>query len=206
MSMTDLCQELMDALEAFDRATAPLGLYACEEYLAKEKPFPRLHQEWQLCLKPRLKALGYQPGWADLREGEFHSALPDWTWIRMGMARISKIKVRKFGSAYRVDPHHDYPERWSQLRLDRKLSRLWKPSALTDPSSGLDLFLLIAFAEEPEPIEKELAQLREQLQWEENQVACYSRSWADRYDRRFHVRLCGWTLRPDARRERGTAP
>jgi hypothetical protein len=203
--MNDLCQELMAALETFDRTTAPLGLYACEEYRAKDKPFPRLHQEWQLALKPRLKQLGCRPGWANAHSGDFGFALPDRTHIQMGMASISKIKVRKFGSAYRVDPQRDYPERWNQLRLDRTLSKLWKPSAFADPWRGLDLFLLIAFAEEPEPVEKELAQLREQLQWEENGVAYYSRSWADRYGRHFYVRLCGWTLLPEAKREQSAA-
>src|SRR6266542_3098612 len=151
MLPANLCQELMDALEAFDQTTAPLGLYACEEYRAKDKAFSRLHQEWRLCLKPRLKKLGCRPGWADLQDGEFGFALPDKTSLQMGMTQISKIKVRKFGSAYRVDPHHDYRERWNQLRLDRTLSKLWKPSALINSWHRLDLFLLIAFAAEPEP-------------------------------------------------------
>lgn len=190
--MTILADGLLDALEELDRRTAPFGLYACEEYRAKHKPFPRLHREWELALKPHLLKLGCRTGDRAPIHGETSFRLADGALMQMGMARISKIKVRRFGSAYRTDPHHHYEERWQRLRLDRALSRLWKPSASVEPRNRLDLFLFIGFAAEAEPFGAELMELHEQLRWDENRVGYHTRTWPDRYDRHFHVRLSAW--------------
>lgn len=191
-----LTHALLNALDTFDAKTLPLGLYACEEYRAKDKPFVRLHQEWHLCLKPCLEAFGCSVGWANIRDGEFHFDLPDGTRAEMRIARTSKIKVRKFGSTYRIEPHNRYEERWQELRLDRELSNLWKPSALADGHIGPRLFLFIGFAKEADPFGKELAQLREQLRWGENGAQYETRCWADRENRSLFVRLSAW-IRPN---------
>jgi len=194
MSTTEdeLTHELLAALDAFDRRTLPLGLYACDEFKAKDKPFPRLHQEWHLCLKPCLEALGCSAAWADLRGGRFSFNLPDGTRAEMRVARTSKIKVRRYGSAYRIEPHNKYQERWQELRLDRELSDLWKPSALAEQHIGVRLFLFIGFAKEAEPFGKELAQLEEMLGWDRNEAHYETRCWADRENRHFFVRLSAW--------------
>lgn len=187
--------EIIDALDAFDRETAPLGLYACEEYRMGDQPFPRLHQEWNLCLKPRLTDLGcvpYNPTSAQVRDGIFGFTLPDGSPARLRIVRTAKIKVRKFGSAYRVDPHHKYAERWNELRLDRVISDLWKPSRLTPVRQELRLFVFIGFAAESEPFAKEFARLDKQLRWAEHGTNFESRWWEDRYDRHFSVRLGAW--------------
>ena len=189
---TNLSHALLDALDAFDRKTLPFGLYACEEYRVKDKPYQRLHQEWHLCLKPCLEALGCQSIWGNIRNGEFSFNMPDGTRAEMRVVRTSKIKVRKFGSAYRIEPHNKYEERWQELRLDRELSSLWKPSALAEGHIGLRLFLFIGFAKEAEPFGKELAHLSEQLRWGENGANYETRAWADREDRHFFVRLSAW--------------
>lgn len=192
-----LCEALLDALEAFDRTTAPLGLYACEGYGAGDGPFPRLHQEWHLCLKPRLEELGCRIDRASIRGGAFHFTLPEGVRAEMAFARTSKIKVRKFGSAYRIDPHHQYAERWKELRLGRRIGDLWKPSALAETWVGLRLFLFVGFAGEAEPFEKELTLLRDQLRWNEHGVDYRTRSWPDRYARHFTVRLSVWSRSSD---------
>ncbi len=195
MSTTEeeLTHELLAALDAFDERTLPLGLYTCEEFRAKDKPFPRLHQEWHLCLKPCLEALGCSALWADLRGGRFSFDLPDGTYAEMRMVRTSKIKVRKFGSAYRVDGHNKFEERWRELRLDRELSDLWKPSALAERHVGLRVFLFIGFAKEAEPFGKELGHLEEMLRWDEQGAHYETRTWADREGRRFFVRTNVWS-------------
>src|SRR4051812_9928423 len=38
---------VLDALEEFDCETAPLGLYACEEFGERREPAPRLRLEWE---------------------------------------------------------------------------------------------------------------------------------------------------------------
>lgn len=192
MTETNLSHTLLDALDAFDRQTLPLGLYACEEYNAKDKPFPRLHQEWHLCLKPCLEALGCRTGWTNIRNGEFSFNLPDGTRTEMSVVRTSKIKVRKFGSAYRIEPHNKYEERWQELRLGRELSNLWKPSALAECHIGLRVFLFIGFDKAPVPFGEELELLDEQLHWDENGASYETRTWADREDRHFFVRLSAW--------------
>ncbi len=184
---------LLDALDAFDEQTLPLGLYACDEFQMKDKPFHRLHQEWHLCLAPCLKALGCHIRYINLRDGQVSFTLPDGTRAEMHLVRTSKIKVRKFGSAYRVDSHQKYHERWQALRLDRELSSLWKPSALAEERICLRLFLLIGFAAEAEPFGKELGALETQLLWDAHGAGYQTRVWADREERRFCVRLSLWS-------------
>lgn len=188
-----LSAALLDALETFDKPTLPLGLYACDEFQMKDKPFRWLHQEWPLCLAPYLKALGCHIEYINLRDGQANFTLPDGTYTQLQIVRTSKIKVRKFGSAYRVDSHHKYHERWQALRLDRELSGLWKPSALAEKYIDLRLFLFIGFAAEAEPFGKELGALDAQLQWDAHGAGYQTRVWADREDRRFFVRLSLWS-------------
>ena len=187
---------LLDALAVFDEKTLPLGLYACEEFRAKDKPFPRLHQEWHLCLKPCLEALGcgsLSASASTIRHGDFTFNLPDGTRAEMQVVRTSKIKVRKFGSAYRIEPHNKYQERWNELRMDRELSGLWKPSALAERHIGLRLFLFIGFAKEDIPFGRELGQLEEMLRWDEHGAHYQTQAWADRAERNFFVRTSMWS-------------
>ncbi len=111
----------------------------------------------------------------------------------MRVVRTSKIKVRKFGSAYRIEPHNKYQERWQELRMDRELSELWKPSALAEERIGLRLFLFIGFAKEDTPFGKELGQLEEMLRWNDQGAHYETRVWADRADRNFFVRASVWS-------------
>lgn len=195
---------LLDALEAFDKQTLPLGLYACDEFQMKDRPFHRLHQEWHLCLAPCLKALGCHIGYINLRDGQVNFSLPDGTYTHLQIVRTSKIKVRKFGSAYRVDSHNKYHERWQALRLDRELSSLWKPSTLARKGTGLRLFLFVGFAAEAEPFGKKLGALDAQLEWDKHGAGYQTRVWADRQDRRFFVRLSLWS-RANPQEPGGTA-
>ena len=121
LAAAQLAEELLDALTELDAQTAPLGLYACEEFGMAERPFPRLHPEWNRAIAPRLKALGGEPGYANLRDGEFTFTLPTGERAELQIVRLSKIKVRKFGSAYRIDNHTSFRERWQALRLDQTL-------------------------------------------------------------------------------------
>jgi hypothetical protein len=109
------------------------------------------------------------------------------------MVRTSKVKVRKFGSAYRIQPHQKFQDRWQELRLDRQLSDLWKPSALAERHIGLRLFLFIGFAKEAEPFGKELGELEVMLRWEEQGAHYQTQSWADRENRQFFIRTSIWS-------------
>lgn len=106
-------QSLLNALQAFDAAIAPLGLYAAEEYQMQDKPYRRLEVEWQKCLKPAMKAMGCNPVGRVFYERDQASV----EFQRGGsidclkVVRLSKIKVRRYGNSYRVDPHHDFSAR-----------------------------------------------------------------------------------------------
>jgi hypothetical protein len=200
-SLSQLSQELLNALDSFDEEALPLGLYACEEFQMRDKPYPRLYQEWVLCLAPCLERFGFKPFLPPpskpndymVREGKFSFRLPDKKYGEFHIVRTSKVKVRRFGSAYKVDARAKYAERWRELRLDRRLTDLWKPSSLAEsPSVGLRLFLLIGFARENEPFGKELTALESQLEWENQNVEYATRIWNDREGRAFFVRTSLW--------------
>jgi len=184
---------LLDALDAFDVTTLPLGLYACEEFQVKDRPFLRLHQEWHLSIKPCLESLGCTSLWGNVRDGHFSFTLPEGTSVDLRAVRTSKIKVRKFGSAYRIEPHQKFEERWHELRLDRELSNLWKPTALAERHIGLRLFLFIGFAKEADPFGKELGQLEAMLHSHQKGAEYQTRSWADRENRHFFIRTSVWS-------------
>lgn len=199
--MLDVTNIILDALEAFDRETAPLGLYACEEFRMKKTPDPRLRQEWER-ISTSLSAHGCGVASGQIRNGRrspflasaiVHFTLPDGQVATMRMLRTSKIKVRKFGSAYRADAHVKYAERWDELQMDRMLSDLWKPSAVALRRVNMRLLLFIGFASDARPFHQELSQLKEEVDWEQHGARYETRGWTDRYNRGFGVRVSCWT-------------
>jgi len=198
---TTIASDLLDALQAFDREIAPLGLYASQDLAADVKAKPRKYtpvkaarrtEEWGRCIVPLLQSCGvsvterYLSPWALV-------TVPDFGYMQLHLVKISKIKVRKFGSRYRVDKHENYAERWAELRMDRLLSDLWSPSALADSTIRLRALLLIGFDKSDDPFRRELIQLREDIDWEKHDAELESRAWADRYERGFNIRLAAWT-------------
>lgn len=175
---------LLDALEEFDKSTPPLGLYACEELLPPS-PRPNYHPEWTLCLKPYLKQLDASLSSGEIRQGSVAFHLPGGTEVSLRLLRTSKVKVRKFGSRYRVDPHNKYEERWRELQLEQHLRQLWK-------YNWRRVLLFIGFDRAAEPFEEELASLSATTRWEKRNIGYLTRTWPDRYERSFSVRLCAW--------------
>jgi hypothetical protein len=191
----------LDALEAFDRETAPLGLYACEESGNRPEPAPRLQLEWAR-IAQSLSAAGCRVQTGQIRRrprAPFNASevvdfsLPDRGRARMRMIRTSKVKVRRFGSAYRMDLHVKYAERWNELRMDRLLSDLWKPSTLAYDRHDLRLLLFIGFAAEARPFHQELTRLEREVDWQRHAASYETRCWSDRFERGFGVRLCCWS-------------
>ncbi len=184
---------ILEALDAFDRVAGPYGLYAAEEYRMSRKPAGRLQQEWQLGIKPALEAAGCRITYGRPREGNFLFLTEDGASVNLRMVRTSKVKVRKFGSAYRVDDHQRYQDRWDELRLDRELSDLWKPSKVDGKRLSYGIFILIGFASEDPPFGKELGELKRDVDWDRRQVSYDTMTWSDRYGRSFNVRLSSWS-------------
>jgi hypothetical protein len=159
------------------------------------KPGP-FGPEWYLALRPHLQRQGGQMrtlyGVPYLR-----FALPKYGEVELLIRRISAIKVRKYGSHYRLDNHVQFRERWAALAMDKHLSNLWKPSSLADTTVRLRCIVFIGFGREAEPFGREIAALQKSLPWEPHQVVYRTRCWLDRYERGFSVRLAIWARQRD---------
>src|SRR4051794_33019637 len=113
------CRSLFDFLVDFDGSIPPLGLYACDDLPAQDRRKAR-HQEWHLGLRPRLAQIGCSVG-DYFYDQEAVLAVPGIGSTRLKLVKISKIKVRKYGSHYRIDKMENYGERWDRLKLDKEL-------------------------------------------------------------------------------------
>ena len=105
---------------------------------------------------------------------------------RVTLRRVAKIKVRRFGSAYRVDDRVDYADRWARADIPGLLNELRHPKAQWQ--KGLQAVLLVSFGREAEPFEREVAALGSSMQGLEFET----RAWPDRYGRAFSVGLMAW--------------
>ncbi|WP_435017859.1 hypothetical protein TA3x_005479 [Tundrisphaera sp. TA3] len=189
MPAAEFAEFLLDCLEDFDRSIPPLGLYAagdlpeCSRINAREA-------EWHCGLLPRLKASGCSGFWS-MDHGHAFDA-PGIGPAKLKIIKISKIKVRKFGSHYRVDRLEDFSERWGRCKIDKELSRLWKPSSLAEPGRRLRLVLFIGFDKAEDPFARELQRLKASLDWSVHGVTHTTRVLEDRYERHFRMRFSVW--------------
>ncbi len=199
---------LFDILVDFDASIPPLGLYACEDlprensktsWSRRQVPEWRrgvrplyFHQEWNRGLKPHLEQKGCSIYQYPVGEGEVLLDVPDAgrTWLKL--IRISKIKVRKFGSHYRLDRLENYQERWDSLDFASALSRLWKPSFLAEKEIKMGVVLFIGFDKAQDPFGRELVVLKQSSPWENHGVVHENRVLTDLYERGFLTRLSAW--------------
>jgi len=180
---------LLDTLREFDVKIAPVGLYAAEEYQMQHDPQPRLKVEWEQCLKPAMKAIGCNPigrvnydrncASIQFKAGASISCLK--------VARLSKIKVRRYGNAYRVDPHLDFSARWTEANLSGLLNDLAK----YDSRPG-SLLIFIGFAAELEPFSAELDELQSGTAFQRRFNKAIIRTWDDPHGRGFKVLAALW--------------
>ena len=120
------------------------------------------------------------------------SSVPDIGYTTLKLVRISKIKVRKYGSHYRVDRLENYGERWESLKLGKELSNLWKPSSLADRSVKMRVVLFLGFDKVEDPFARELSELGQSVPWGDRDVTYETRILRDRYDRNFSIRMSAW--------------
>lgn len=90
------------------------------------------------------------------------------------VARLSKIKVRRYGNAYRVDPHLDFSARWTEVNLSGLLNDLAKYN-----SRPGCLLLFIGFAAESEPFSAELDELQSGTAFQLRFNRAAIRTWDD---------------------------
>jgi hypothetical protein len=118
----------LEKLHTFDEQIAPVGLYGIRDYKSLGAEHPPFEIEWELLIKPAMRELGCNPARnppmrRKLGVFQFQPTSPVG---EVRVLRMSKIKVRKYGSSYRVDPHHDFGVRWKEAAVDSVLHRLWK--------------------------------------------------------------------------------
>ena len=180
---------LLDALEAFDATIAPVGLYAAQEYQMQDKPQPWLKVEWEQCVKPVMKSMGcHSLGSVTFERHQVSIGFrADAKVGCLKITRLSKIKVRRYGNAYRVDPHHDFSARWKEANLSGSLNDLAK--YYSRPGS---LLLFIGFAAEPEPFSAELDALQSGTAFQRRFNRATTRTWDDPDGRGFKVITALW--------------
>src|SRR5262245_30121342 len=107
MNINDATTVLRAAMRSLDESASPYGLYAIGEMPARGKQGFR-----GFVFEPTLAKLGYMK-----MKGRLGFRTASGQRLSVGLRSVSKIKVRKYGNAHRVDPHHDYAERWKGADL-----------------------------------------------------------------------------------------
>lgn len=195
MHQTYITAKLRLAFRAFDESAAPQGLYAISEYRSAAHPDPIYLADWQLILLPTIEraeysALKIRKG--SVKEGRFYCIGPDCLGLNIELVRISKIKVRRYGDTYRIDPHRDFAARWEQLSFPTRIRSLARPTS----EYGRVLFL-IGFAKESRGFDRELAQLREKLGATEQSADFHKDQWLDPHGRGFQTLCASWYWPPN---------
>ncbi len=172
---------ILDALQTFDNSAAPVGLYAANEFRRPTAPEAPFRVEWELALVPAFRAAGCNPLAIEQR------------WLKHGVfglqaggivetcevARLSMIKVRKYGNGYRVDPHIDHAQRWKELSLQTRIKWTLRCSRAA--------LVFIGFSADKHPFAKELAELGN------NRQPTAQRFWPDPHGRGFNTFTALWT-------------
>jgi hypothetical protein len=178
---------VLDALDQLDQSVEPLGLYACHD-LEPRLPPSSLKYEWTAALGPALAKLGATDLYAPSPFDRPRFWLAPLGPCELVLRRVAKIKVRHFGSAYRVDDRVDYANRWARADIPHLLNGLRYPDP--DRPRGFQALVLIGFARGAQPFRQELGALKGAMRG----LEMLNRSWPDRYGRAFSVGLTAWWL------------
>jgi hypothetical protein len=195
MNLTELCNGVLSSLEIFDEATAPLGLYASDELVASAKPKAR-YLEWSSAIQAYLRGIGAAcPHNSSLSRNclQSYATVPELGKVGFTLVKFSKIKVRKYGSAYHVDKHEDREGRWNETDLSGIVSSLWKHNTdWSNYNEHAHIVVFIGFDKAQRPLERELTELQATLRWHEKNVEYTTRAFEDKAGRGFGIRLAAW--------------
>jgi len=210
MDIAPLANEIFDALQEFDRTSAPYGLYAAGD-LAGEEPqrgrkgftqtqaenwkMRRDYPEWNGALQPLFEAMNFVPcesqnPWSNSPLPDFQ--LPEGGNLRLVLKRVSKIKVRQYGSKYHLDNQENFGERWEKLRMDKAIADLWSASS---GDTDVRLLLFIGFDKAQRPFERELNELKPHQTRASHSIEFFERTWDDSIGRGFKVKAALWAHR-----------
>ena len=217
MNIADLAGEIFDALQEFDRLSAPFGLYAAGD-LAGAEPHKQatrgqLWEQWK-----KWKIARDHPEWEGALQGVFERRnrelkvelsgsasfeLPSQATGHFEIKRLSKIKVRQYGSKYHVDKHENFSQRWNEMRMDKSIADLW--SSLhndvwnsRNTNVHLRLLLLLGFAKATRPFERELQELKPHPTRASHGIEFWERTWDDPVGRGFKIKAALWAHRTES--------
>jgi len=194
IELADIYTSLFDSLERLDQQLNGFGLYAIRDYQKSgDAPHPPFMQEWELAIRPALQQIGYSVS-GQPKRGIFTVTLKDQRRVGIKVFKLSSVKVRKYGSQHRLDPYRDYSPRWEEIEWQKWLWSLWKAHWGYFEHRVFDVrsIVLIGFDDKAEPFSKEIATLKQAVDWEKHGTSYQSRQWADRYGRAIWIRLSAW--------------
>jgi len=180
-------EKLLEALHELDVKAAPHGLYAIREHNVREGELhPEFKMEWERALLPVFKELKCNPYRARrVQKDENYYSFQNTSPVSgVVFVRCSKIKVRRFGNAYRIDPHHDFSERWKAYRMEELLA--W---VTEDPKS---LLFFVGFSDEKMPFAKDMAELKVSKKIRDGLAEPIQKVWNDPHGRGFKVMVSLW--------------
>lgn len=201
--MKTLAHELIAALAEGDARLPGLGLYACHEHRTPAgQTHPYWKTEWETALRPRLAALGcvlrQKPVFGRMNHRpanpvcpEIRFRTPEKNICNLRLVRISKVKVRRYGSGYHVDRTIDFASRWAQLRMERQLHELGRPDGHPLGADGR-LLLFLGFDKAQRPFHAELAALEKSGRRIEPPINFESKNWPDVHGRGFNILAACW--------------
>ena len=201
-----VARQMIAALAALDEKIPQLGLYSSNEYDAPEgKPHPSWKIEWNLALRPALQklgcsqfsSLGFERAYpwergdrATFNHVSFNAPGSQRCFVKL--IRTAKIKVRHYGSGYKVDRHVDHGERWGKLKMEKRLNELWRPDRF-EAATDIRMVLFLGFDKALRPYHFELTQLKKAVNWETHGADLISECWMDKHQRDFNVVAACWT-------------
>jgi hypothetical protein len=189
---------VLDRLEALDRELKPWGLYAAEEsQSATAAPLPRGVVEWEQAIRPALQDLGCPSG-AARRGGLRFAPTSGAQWFELqakgclrsfALTRVSLVKVRRYGDTHRVDPHHDYPGRWTEAGVEPALNHLWDWRRY-----GTGVLVCLGFAPDARSLPALLDRLQSTTTFRQRHRPALVRTWADPHGRAFITTAALWQV------------
>jgi len=204
MNISSLSEKVFDALQEFDGTSAPFGLYAAGD-LAGEEPQKSFQRGRQWKTWGRWKTDTSHPEWNGALRSlfgveqeifqtyDFYGVPPfkfgELGLISLELKRVSKIKVRQYGSKYHLDKHENFDERWEKLRMDKAIADLWNPS---HSNTNVRLLLFIGFDKAQRPFERELNELKPHQTRASHGIEFFERTWDDSVSRGFKIKAALW--------------
>jgi hypothetical protein len=187
MNATETITKLQAALRDLDERTKPHGLYAIREARGLERPDQENWAEWREALKPALADLGFRPFRTHFPTGSFDAQNAEGRRLHVQLVRLSTVKVRQFGNAYRVDPHHDFASRWQTTKLEAHLRSVARLAAYEER-----LLIFLGFAAEARPFRTELDALARSCREPISGAESAQVTWPDPHGRGFQTLCACW--------------